>query len=242
VSLFGEASDVQIPEPQLPICEDWGAMEKLKREKEVVGIYISGHPLDDYKKEIKFFCNANLAAMKELEPLVNRELTFCGVITEARHMMSKANKPWGMFTMEDYDETHEFRIFGEDYLKFRHFLVPNSFLHAKVKIQQGWLDKNTGRPRDPRILFTQMGQLQDVMASAAKKLTIEFHVSEVLEERIEVLKEALDKHQGDHRLYFNLKDHEEKISIDMSAKLQKVNVSGELLSLLDEYGITYGVG
>ena len=128
------------------------------------------------------------------------------------------------------------------YLKFRHFLIPNSFLHAKVKIQQGWLDKNTGRPRDPRILFTQMGQLQDVMASAAKKLTIEFHVSEVLEERIEMLKEALDKHQGDHRLYFNLKDHEEKISIDMSARLQKVNVSGELLSLLDEYGITYGVG
>jgi DNA polymerase-3 subunit alpha len=242
VSLFGEASDVQIPEPQLPICEDWGTMEKLKREKEVVGIYLSGHPLDDYKKEIKFFCNANLAAMKELEPLVNRELTFCGVVTEARHMMSKANKPWGIFTMEDYDETLEFRMFGEDYLKFRHFLVPNSFLHAKVKIQQGWTDKNTGRPRDPRILFTQMAQLQDVMASAAKKLTIEFHVSEVLEDRIGVLKEALDQHQGEHRLYFNIKDHEEKISIDMSAKLQKVNVSAELLALLDEQEITYGVG
>jgi DNA polymerase-3 subunit alpha len=67
-------------------------------------------------------------------------------------------------------------------------------------------------------------------------------VSEVLEERIEVLKEALDQHQGDHRLYFNIKDHEEKISIDMSARLQKVNVSGELLALLDEHEITYGVG
>lgn len=242
VSLFGEASDVQIPEPQLPICEDWGTMEKLKREKEVVGIYISGHPLDDYKKEMKFFCNANLAAMKDLTPLVNRELTFCGVITEARHMMSKANKPWGMFTMEDYEETYEFRMFGEDYLKFRHFLIPNTFLHAKVKIQQGWIDKNTGKPRDPRILFTAMSQLQDVMSQAAKKLTIELHVSEVLEERIELLKETLDKHQGDHRLYFNLKDHEEKISLDMSARLQKVNVTAELLEVLDQNEITYGVG
>ena len=61
VSLFGESSDIQIPEPQLPICEDWGTMEKLKREKEVVGIYISGHPLDDYKKEMDYFCNANLS-------------------------------------------------------------------------------------------------------------------------------------------------------------------------------------
>ncbi len=242
VSLFGEASDVQIPEPQLPVCEDWGTMEKLKREKEVVGIYISGHPLDDYKKEIEFFCNANLAAMKDLTSLVNRELSFCGVITEARHMMSKANKPWGMFTLEDYDDTYEFRMFGEDYLKFRHFLIPNTFLHAKVKIQQGWIDKNTGKPRDPRILFTAMSQLQDVMSQAAKKLTIELHVSEVLEERIDLLKETLDKHQGDHRLYFNLKDHEEKISLDMSARLQKVNVTAELLALLDENEITYGVG
>lgn len=242
VSLFGDASDVQIPEPLLPVCEDWGTMEKLKREKEVVGIYISGHPLDDYKKEMQFFCNANLAAMKELESVVNRELSFCGVITDAKHMMSKANKPWGMFTLEDYEETFEFRLFGEDYLKFRHFLVPNTFLYAKVKIQQGWIDKSTGKPREPRIMFTQMSQLQDVMEGAAKKLTIEFHVSEVLEERIELLKQTLDQHQGDHRLYFNLKDHEEKISIDMSSRLQKVNVNATLLALLDEHGITYGVG
>jgi DNA polymerase-3 subunit alpha len=241
VSLFGDASDVQIPEPLLPICEDWGTMEKLKREKEVVGIYISGHPLDDYKKEIQFFCNANLAAMKELDSLVNRELSFCGVITEAKHMVSKANKPWGMFTLEDYEETFEFRLFGEDYLKFRHFLVPNTFLYAKVKIQQGWMDKNTGKPREPRIMFIQMSQLQDVMEGAAKKLTIEFHVSEVLDELIELLKQTLDQHQGDHRLYFNLKDHEEKISIGMASRLQKVNVNASLLAVLDDLGITYGV-
>ncbi|WP_124979379.1 DNA polymerase III subunit alpha [Nonlabens xiamenensis] len=241
VSLFGEASEVQIPEPKLPDCEDWGTMEKLKREKEVVGIYISGHPLDDYKKEMEFFCNSNLSTLKNLEPLVNRELTFCGVISETRHLVSKQNKPWGMFTLEDYEESHEFRMFGEDYLKFRHFLVPNTFIHCKIKIQQGWIDKNTGKPRDPRILFTAMAQLQDVMATAAKKLTIEFHVNEVLEERIEMLKEVLDRHEGDHRLQFTLKDFEERISIDMSARFQKVNVNNELLHFLDKHEISYGV-
>ncbi len=241
VSLFGESSDVQIPEPQLPICDDWGTMEKLKREKEVVGIYISGHPLDDYKKEIEFFCNCNLSELADLNQLISRDLSFCGVVTECRHLVSKANKPWGTFVIEDYNDTYEFRLFGEDYLKFRHFLVPNSFLHAKIKVQQGWIDKNTGQPRDPRILFTHMQQLQDVMSSAAKSLTIEFHVSEVMEKRVEILKEVLEKHKGDQRLYFKLKDHEEKISINMSSRLQKVDVNAELLRLLDEAEIGYGL-
>ncbi len=241
VSLFGEASDVQIPEPQLPVCEDWGTMEKLKREKEVVGIYISGHPLDDYKKEIEFFCNSNLSVMNDLQSLVNRELSFCGVITETRHLVSKSNKGWGSFTVEDYNDSYEFRIFGEDYLKFQHFMVPNTFLYAKIKIQQGWIDKNTGKPRDPRIQFTHMQQLQDVMENAAKSLTIEFNVTELMDQRVELLKEVLEKHQGDHRLHFNLRDHEEKISIDMSSRLHKVNVTSELLSMLDEAEISYGV-
>ncbi|BAO54436.1 DNA polymerase III subunit alpha [Nonlabens marinus] len=241
VSLFGEASDVQIPEPQLPICEDWGTMEKLKREKEVVGIYISGHPLDDYKKEMEFFCNSELANFNELETLVNRDLSFCGVVTECRHAVSKAGKGYGFFSVEDYNDTYEFRLFGEDYLKFRHFLVPNTFLHAKVKIQQGWPDKNTGKPREPRVLFTHMQQLQDVMSSAAKSLTIEFHVSEVMDKRVALLKEVLEKHKGDQQLYFNLKDHEEKISINMSSRMQKVNVTAELLEMLDKAEIGYGV-
>lgn len=241
VSLFGEASEVQIPEPQLPVCEDWGTMEKLKREKEVVGIYISGHPLDDYKKEIEFFCNSNLASLNDLQSLVNRELTFCGVVTETKHLVSKSNKPWGAFTIEDYEETYEFRLFGEDYLKFRHFLVPNTFLYCKVKIQQGWMDKKTGKPRDPRIQFLQMQQLQDVMASSAKKIEIELHVNEVLEPTIERLKQTMESHQGDHHLSFCLKDHEEKILINMNSKSTKVNVTTDLLNMLDDLGINYGV-
>jgi DNA polymerase-3 subunit alpha len=146
-----------------------------------------------------------------------------------------------MFTLEDYEETHEFRMFGEDYLKFRHFLVPNTFLHCKIKVQQGWIDKNTGRPRDPRVIFTQMQQLQDVMAVATKKLSIDLHVSEIQEKKVASLKDMLEQHKGDHHLSFNIKDHDEKISIDMSSRLQKVNVTADLLKLLDEAGINYGV-
>src|SRR5690554_4137381 len=100
-SLFGDSSEVQIPEPQVPPCPEWGTMEKLHREKEVVGIYISGHPLDDFKKEISAFCNSSVLAFSNLTDCVNRELTVAGVITDVQHRISKNGKGWGLFTLED---------------------------------------------------------------------------------------------------------------------------------------------
>ncbi|MGB8703956.1 MAG: DNA polymerase III subunit alpha, partial [Gillisia sp.] len=92
VSLFGEASDVQIPEPVVPPCEEWGTMEKLKREKEVVGIYISGHPLDDFKAEMHYFCTGKVGEFRKLENILNRELSFGGVISEVQHRTSKTGR------------------------------------------------------------------------------------------------------------------------------------------------------
>ena len=92
VSLFGEASDVQIPEPEVPPCEEWGTMEKLAREKEVVGIYISGHPLDDFKTEMKTFCNCAISDFNDLDNYVNRELNFGGVVTDVQHRVVNKEK------------------------------------------------------------------------------------------------------------------------------------------------------
>jgi DNA polymerase-3 subunit alpha len=241
VSLFGDASEVQIPEPQLPQCEDWGTMEKLKREREVVGIYISGHPLDDYKQEIKFFCNTNVSAFKSIDQaMVGMELSFCGVISEAQHRVSKTNQGWGSFIIEDYEDSFEFRIFKEDYLTFQKFLIPNSFIYCKVKITPGWRDKD-GRQTEPRLSFVKMEQLQSVMGSYAKRLIIEMNINQVENANVEALKEVLDKHVGDHRVDFLLKDYDDKIALNMTSRLQRVQVTNELLALLDELEITYEV-
>ena len=127
ISMFGEASDVQFDEPIIPDCEPWGIMEKLSKEKEVIGMYISGHPLDDYKVEMKYFCNAPVSAFSNNEEILNKDLTIGGIVTDVQHRISKNGKGWAAFTIEDYSESHEFRMFGEDYLKFKHFLIPNSF-------------------------------------------------------------------------------------------------------------------
>ncbi|MEH6406483.1 MAG: DNA polymerase III subunit alpha, partial [Leeuwenhoekiella sp.] len=163
VSLFGDASDVQIPEPLVPPCEEWGTMEKLKRERDVVGIYISGHPLDDFQLEMTNFCNAKVTDFNHMNDFLNRELTFGGVISDIQHRTSKNGKGWATFTVEDFDESFEFRIFGEDYLKFRHFLIPSSFVHMKVFIKEGWVNRDTGKKGDPRMQYNSFMQLQDVM-------------------------------------------------------------------------------
>lgn len=239
VSLFGEASDVQIAEPLVPPCEEWGTMEKLAKEKEVVGIYISGHPLDDFRIEMKTFCNANLALLKDLEPFVNRELTFGGVVTDVQHRVSKQGKGWALFTVEDYTDSHEFRIFGEEYLKFRHFLLKNSFVYVKMFVREGWINRETGNKSEPRIQFNNFQLLHDVMDAYAKKLSVQLQISDLQETRVNKLKELFNMHKGDHLLNFIIYDTEEQIKLNMPSRKQKIKISQELLDELESDGVFY---
>ncbi|MEQ5792061.1 DNA polymerase III subunit alpha [Muricauda sp. NFXS6] len=239
VSLFGEASEVQIPEPIVPPCEEWGTMEKLRREKEVVGIYISGHPLDDFKKEIKAFCKNTVADFSRLEEHVNRELTVAGVITDVQHRVSKNGKGWGLFTLEDYNESYELRIFGEEYLKFRHFLMINSFVHVRAYVREGWVNRDTGKKGDPRLQFNDFKQLQDVMDAFAKKLTIKLNIDRLQEQRIQTLKDTLTLHKGDHPISFVIYEMQEEIKLKLSSRKQKVKINSELLSELEAHEIHY---
>ncbi len=239
VSLFGEASDVQIPEPEIPPCEEWGTMEKLRREKEVVGIYISGHPLDDFKAEIKSFCNANVSCATNLEAYVNRELSFAGVISDVQHRTSKNGKGWASFIMEDYTDSFEFRIFGEEYLKFRHFLMINSFVYVKLFVRDGWVNRDTGKKGDPRMQFNSFMLLQEVMETYAKKLTIKLNIDKLQEENIYRLKDTLVSYSGNNPLNFIIYEMQEQIKVNLSSRKQKVQITSELLAVLEEQEVHY---
>ncbi len=239
VSLFGDASDVQIAEPQVPPCEEWGTMEKLAREKEVVGIYISGHPLDDFKVEMTTFCNGTLAHLKNLDAFLNRELCFGGVVTDIQHRVSKQGKGWASFMMEDYTDNFEFRIFGEEYLKFRHFLVKNSFVYVKVRIAEGWKNKDTGKLSEPRIQFNSFQLLHDVMETYAKKLSIQLDIKDIQEQRLQNLMDLFLLHEGKHTLSFVIYDNEEQLKLNMSSRKQKVKISQELLDELANNDVFY---
>jgi len=238
VSMFGEASNIQFPEPDIPACETWGNMELLSQEKEVIGIYISAHPLDDFKNEM-IFCNATLKHFKEdLSKYEGINLTFAAIITDVQHRVSKAGKGWAMFTMEDYGDSNEFRIFGEDYLRMKHFLTPNSFLFVRCTIQPGWTNKE-GIKGEPRLKFTDFKLLHDIMDELCKKVTIRIQLQEIKEDTILNLETILKNNPGKQSLNFTIWDAKEKIEVSLPSRNTKVKISNELLATLKSQQINF---
>ncbi len=227
MSLFGgESESESLPEPDIPKCDEWTVMEKLSKEKEVVGIYISGHPLDDYKNELRYFCNGHLGLLQNQQKLLDKELSFGGIVTAVTHRISKNGKGWGAFTIEDYSDSFEFRIFGEEYLRFKHFLVPNAFLHIRIRINKGWKEGDT------RIQFLGIQMLQDVLDNLSKKLTLQFGIQEVNQELIEKLAGLIKTYKGQKELNFLIYDLKEKLKLHMPSRKFKIAITNDLLKEL----------
>ncbi|MGB1434017.1 MAG: DNA polymerase III subunit alpha [Flavobacteriaceae bacterium] len=239
VSLFGEDSEASLTEPEIPECEPWATLHELKQEKEVVGIYLSGHPLDDFTYSFNHFCNARVGLFNDLAPLVNKELTFGGIIGEVEHRVSKNGKGWAIFQLEDYEDTFSFRIFGEEYLKFRHQLVENNFVHVKAFVRPGWINQETGKVGDPRIQFNDFRQLQDTISTYAKKLTLQININQFEKEKLSLLTKTIKAHKGNHKLDIAFYELNQQIKLVMHSRKKKVNISKELLADLDEQQIHF---
>ena len=214
-------------------------MKLLSQEKKVIGIYISAHPLHDFKNEM-IFCNASLKYFKgDLAKFVGMNLAFAGIVTDVQHRVSKAGKGWAGFTIEDYGDSNEFRIFGEDYLRMKHFLVPNSFLFVRSTIQPGWTNKETGVAGEPRLKFTEMKLLHDIMDELCKKITIKIQLNEIKENTILNLETILKNNPGKQSLNFTVWDAKEKIKVNLPSRNTKINVSNELLATLESQQIDF---
>ncbi len=237
VSLFGEASEVELPEPIIPDCETWGTMELLAKEREVIGMYISAHPLDDFKNELKF-CNATLTYFKNVSKYEGLSLSFAGIVSSVEHRISKAGKGWASFIVEDYNDSFEFRIFGEEYLKFKHFLVPNSFIFVKTTIKPGWTNRE-GVKGDPRVSFVEFNLLHDIMDKMCKKITIKIPLKDIKETNIKNLQHLFVTNKGSQNLHFTVWDSEEKIELNLPSRNTKIKISNEFLKALDEQFIRY---
>ncbi len=153
--------------------------------------------------------------------------------------MSKQGKGWALFTVEDYTDSYEFRIFGEEYLKFRHFLVKNSFVYVKCYVREGWVNRDTGKKSDPRLQFNSFQLLHDVMDTYAKKLSVQLNIKEIKAEQITRLQGLFKIHEGSHALNFVIYDNDEEIKLNLPSRKQKVKISQELLHELDNENVYY---
>jgi DNA polymerase-3 subunit alpha len=213
-------------------------MKTLKAEKEVVGLFLSAHPLDDFKLEIKHYCNTNLSAFTNLEDYINKELKIAGVITDVNHRVSKNGKGFATFILEDYKDSNEFWIFGEDYLKNRHFLIPDHFVHLKLKPTQ-YINRETGQPGRIRTQYLSFKQLQDVIPSFSKKLKLLLDVKTIDENTINVLGEICKKHEGNKLIDVLIYDDADEIKLNTHSKSKKVEITSELLKDITKLNLTY---
>jgi len=232
-NLFGDQSDEVYQDLVIPQCESWNSLEMLKREKEVVGIYLSAHPLDDFKKEIKHYTSAQLDIINDLEPLINRELHLAGIINSVEHLQTKNGKQWAKFNIEDFSDQQEFRIFSEDYLKFRHFLVANTFVRFRVAIREGWINHETGKRGAPRLQFLTFESLQETIDKNSKKITLQLEIHNLNEETVSKIEEQLKAYRGDKHLAFDIYDSKEKLKLTLNSRKTKVKICTELLDYLD---------
>jgi DNA polymerase-3 subunit alpha len=126
---------VKQPEPEIPKAEEWGSIYKLNKEKEVVGIFISGHPLDDFRVEIESFCNGNIGMLNEMEQHRGKDLMIAATISEVEHRITKNGDPFGTIQIEDYSDSYKMFLWRENYLKFKHFMQPGTFIAMKGRIE-----------------------------------------------------------------------------------------------------------
>ena len=227
VSMFGEGTGVEIPEPKVPSAEEWGSLEKLSKEKELVGIYISGHPLDDFKIEIKNFTFGNVEATNNLERHRNKELKLAGIITLAEHRVSRKGNPFGKFEFEDHSGSGEFLLFGEDYLKMKHFLVTGNLLYLQGRVQK--------RRYGDELEFSihKMDLLSDVREKMANGLIVDIAAREVSDTLIQQLDDIISSHEGKFQLKFSVYDPLEKLRVNLPSRTRKISIDDALIKELE---------
>ena len=176
-----------------------------------------------------------------MKPIIGQKLVFAGILTEVNHRVSKKGAGFANFTIEDYNDSFQFALFGEDYLQFKHFLTPNAFLHMTANVQKGWVNKE-GIEGEPRIKFTHFGMLQSVLDNKCKKLTILMGITEVNDQQIESLHHIISNYPGGKQsVEFKVFDPKENIHLTLVSQTTKVNVNKELLDELAMAHVQYKI-
>ncbi|MBN1649811.1 MAG: DNA polymerase III subunit alpha [Bacteroidales bacterium] len=222
VSLFGDLGPVELPDPEIPVVEEWAELEKLAKEKEVVGFYLTGHPLDNFKEEINYFTNQNIGNFADnLDKFKNQSLTFAGIITSPadKNKTTKNGKPFGSFQVTDYSGSISITLFGEDFEKYKDLLDrAGQFLMVKALVTKPKWKKESD---DFELKITQIELLTDVFNKYVSKLTLGIPLTSISEKMAASLSRLAKNHPGSANVYFHIIDNEDRLAF----RAAKIKVS-----------------
>jgi len=222
-NLFGSVEGVELPQPPMPNCDQWERLDLLAREKQVVGIYISGHPLDDYSFEIKHNCNHSIEKFEDLELVKNRDLSFAGIISEITNRIDKKGNPYGVVTIEDFTDSKQFMLFSDDYMKFKLMLVQGAFVYVRARVQP----RRWGNELEIKIVAINL--LSDVLEKLTKSISLRVNLFDINTTFIDNFKTILEEHKGNHQLKMNVIDPDENVSLELLSRTHKVKITKQLI-------------
>jgi DNA polymerase-3 subunit alpha len=231
VSMFGEATGTKMPEPEIPKAEEWGSIYKLNREKEVVGIFISGHPLDDFQIEIDSFCNGSIAMLNDMETHKNKDLLIGCTITEAEHRITKNGDPFGTIQIEDYTDSFKLFLWRENFLKFKHFITPGAFIAIKGKIEI------PPRRSEYEFVINSIEMLANLRETKANSIHVKLSTKAIDQILISDLNKLFLQHEGNCNLHFTIYDPLENMEVKMPSKTIKVDPNNELFRELKKFDL-----
>jgi len=214
-SLFGGSAAVASPLPKIPEVQVWTQAEMLRREKEVVGFYMSGHPLDQFKLEIDSYCTCPL---DKIEAYKNREVNVAGMVSEVVIRTAKNGNPFALFSIEDYDSTMQMALFGEDYMKFSPYLKTGLYLFIRGKVQLRYKTEDQWELRPQNIQL--LGDITDKMAQGVQLNINLQHFNQGLAEALE---SAIVASPGQKRLEITLHVPEEKLALPMYSRKYRID-------------------
>jgi len=236
-TLFGGTGGFEIVKPEPAECPEWPKLEKLNREKEVIGIYLSSHPLDEFRLEITTFTTATLSDLQNLGNYYDRDVVVAGMVTDTKNGIGKNGKPYGSFTLQDYSDSFRFMMFDKEYLEFSKFFIIGYYLLVKGKVR-----KRKFKDEELEFHIRSINLLSSVKDELIKSVTLKISPEIISKEFIGELLELIKEHKGETELKFLFYDPDDKISLSMFSRSIRVRLNNELISFLDDYpGLEYKV-
>ena len=230
-SLFGGENVVEIATPEIPSAESWSDLERLNKERELVGIYLSAHPLDEFAVVLEHVCNTRMTELEDKAALAGREISMGGIVTSVRRGISKSGKPYGIAKIEDYSGSAEIPFFGNDWVTYQGYLGERTFLYIRAVCQP-----RKYNPNELELRITSMDLLPNVKDELIKKVTVLIPLNQLNGLLVSELGELTDTYRGPTELYFKIVDPDDKnLMIDMVSRQKSVAVNRQFISKLKDH-------
>jgi DNA polymerase-3 subunit alpha len=237
-SLFGGLDAIEIAKPEIPYAAEWSPLERLNKERDLIGMYLSAHPLDQYEFEINYVCNTTTVDLKDFQKLQGKALKIGGIVTSFRHGTSKAGNPYGIFTLEDYAGAYEFALFGKNYVEFGKYMIKDLYLLIHAVVQEKGTDFKYNRltdstgPAELELKIQKIDVFSDVKDKLINTLIVTIPLEQLSEDFAVELSDTVLKNKGSVNVYIRVVDALSTNKVVLFSRQHRIHINTKVYHFL----------